>query len=574
MPSQANVSGFQPLSTAPQFEDIDKSAEQKSRVAFYASHSMIPVASLYQFLVEWLRRHAVLLAREFNKHLTSHPKDVSWWKRHLHKSSSNKLKYDVEQDHELEESSGLSQYSPWTLRHGFVAAMGGLAVQFTEYQDDKLFLTYDGKALFLAQYSPELLPRISLEEIEDYSKANAMAKAIACLQTAWFCIQTIFRMSAGYPVSLLELNTFGHAICALIIYVLWWYKPFDLPKPFVIDQGLVDDTGKNVLLYMKMIQEGLNGVAVKVDAPNSEDDLPKSYKISRLNGRLSNIVGRRRKPKNHPADPEGASFSQAANASETPNTLATSTVNTEMPYRESDEGCIVETGQYFPGGVFKNDDTNSAFLDSKDIADWQLISRLYSTSRADRKAILLHSMETSKRVLTPRVGNFSVTSRKRDIFYFLIVLLLSSIIYGGLHALAWTAPFPSRAEKFIWRISAISVMGGLPGVIVIFLVGSLVGTVVLTPFFFLGKIVVKLLSWLAYLPCIGSVFENIATLLDIGDDIEGVVLSLAFIPEIGAVLAFVFGRCYFIIESFIQLFHLPPKAFEVPTWSQYVPHLS
>lgn len=30
------------------------------------------------------------------------------------------------------------------------------------------------------------------------------------------------------PISLLELNTFGHAVCMLLVYFLWWEKPFEV----------------------------------------------------------------------------------------------------------------------------------------------------------------------------------------------------------------------------------------------------------------------------------------------------------------------------------------------------------
>jgi hypothetical protein len=33
---------------------------------------------------------------------------------------------------------------------------------------------------------------------------------------------------------LLELNTFGHAICTLLIYLLWWDKPLDVEQPTLI----------------------------------------------------------------------------------------------------------------------------------------------------------------------------------------------------------------------------------------------------------------------------------------------------------------------------------------------------
>ena len=42
-------------------------------------------------------------------------------------------------------------------------------------------------------------------------------------------------MAQHIPVSLLELNTFGHAICALLIYLIWWEKPFEVDYPNVIE---------------------------------------------------------------------------------------------------------------------------------------------------------------------------------------------------------------------------------------------------------------------------------------------------------------------------------------------------
>jgi hypothetical protein len=50
----------------------------------------------------------------------------------------------------------------------------------------------------------------------------------------WFCIQCLSRVSQGLAISLLELNTFGHAICSILIYSLWWHKPLDIEEPEVI----------------------------------------------------------------------------------------------------------------------------------------------------------------------------------------------------------------------------------------------------------------------------------------------------------------------------------------------------
>jgi hypothetical protein len=43
-------------------------------------------------------------------------------------------------------------------------------------------------------------------------------------------------------ISLLELNTFGHAICTLVTYFLWWRKPLDVQEPEPIPITLKSDS--------------------------------------------------------------------------------------------------------------------------------------------------------------------------------------------------------------------------------------------------------------------------------------------------------------------------------------------
>lgn len=111
----------------------------------------------------------------------------------------------------------------------------------------------------------EEIPSLTEEEINSKSKASGLAKAVVCIQALWFiatCIsrrtyerrspkksrrfwkQRLLRSTAvaqHIPISLLELNTFGHSICAVLIYLLWWEKPFEVDCPtFIHDQGLLD----------------------------------------------------------------------------------------------------------------------------------------------------------------------------------------------------------------------------------------------------------------------------------------------------------------------------------------------
>ncbi|KAJ9641389.1 hypothetical protein H2201_008735 [Coniosporium apollinis] len=129
---------------------------------------------------------------------------------------------------------------PWTFVHSLYAVMGGIAFDVSNAErkflpDDltRLTLTPTG-LLYLAQKRPSLVPDISLAKIQDKSKANNLAKTLVCLQVLWFCFHYIARAVQRLPISLLELNTLAHALCALLTYILWWRKPLDVEGPTLI----------------------------------------------------------------------------------------------------------------------------------------------------------------------------------------------------------------------------------------------------------------------------------------------------------------------------------------------------
>lgn len=120
--------------------------------------------------------------------------------------------------------------------HSFYAVMGGFVFSpesCSEYSARPLLtLTPRGVAL-LAECGH--LPDISKKDIDDKSKADALAKALVCLQASWMLVQTVGRLAGNLPVTLLEVNTLGHILCAFIIYVLWWNKPRQVFEPTVLE---------------------------------------------------------------------------------------------------------------------------------------------------------------------------------------------------------------------------------------------------------------------------------------------------------------------------------------------------
>lgn len=86
----------------------------------------------------------------------------------------------------------------------------------------------------LRQEVKHLFPFVTAESILDRSKADIFTKIFACIQSGWLVIQSIARVSAGLPITELELATMGFIFCASIMYILWWDKPFDVGHRTVI----------------------------------------------------------------------------------------------------------------------------------------------------------------------------------------------------------------------------------------------------------------------------------------------------------------------------------------------------
>ena len=113
-----------------------------------------------------------------------------------------------------------------------------------------------------------------------------------------------------------------------------------------------------------------------------------------------------------------------------------------------------------------------------------------------------------------------------------IIITISPILYGLVHLLAWSGNFPTSLERLFWRASSLVVTcSGLTGTL-----GAEVSSLA------------RRRQW--------GFVENIY------------VLVLFVIPT-----AHVLASGFLIGESFRQLFFLNPAAYQLPSWSNYWPHL-
>jgi hypothetical protein len=110
----------------------------------------------------------------------------------------------------------------FSLAYGFFIAMGGLRFDFT-YLDSiaerSQCLTVQG-CMELARIGTFF--HIDQDIIRRKREANALAKVVVCLEVLWMSIQCIARATSALPLTLMEIHTFAHVVCAIVIYGLWF----------------------------------------------------------------------------------------------------------------------------------------------------------------------------------------------------------------------------------------------------------------------------------------------------------------------------------------------------------------
>ncbi|KAL4882877.1 hypothetical protein BJY04DRAFT_216964 [Aspergillus karnatakaensis] len=141
--------------------------------------------------------------------------------------------------------SGKAQ-PPWSFEHAIFAVMGGFATE-THYIDEnnqqrtiRRIVTPEGISI-LARIGR--LPIIDGQEIEERSKADVFAKAAVVGQCLWFACQVIGRLSQDLPVTPLETHTLIHVGCAILIYVVWMRKPYNLSQCVVVRAADIECIG-------------------------------------------------------------------------------------------------------------------------------------------------------------------------------------------------------------------------------------------------------------------------------------------------------------------------------------------
>lgn len=125
---------------------------------------------------------------------------------------------------------------------------------------------------------------------------------------------------------------------------------------------------------------------------------------------------------------------------------------------------------------------------------------------------------------------------------FLTVLVVLSLVYGGIHLSAWNFGFASETEHLLWKIACIDTMATVP---------------------------IALLCMLG----VGFVMElDVFTRNRYGDiDTRHEVVVYALVCALSII--YVPSRIYIVLEAFISLRHVPIGAYAAVPWVQAIPHI-
>lgn len=471
--------------------------------------------------------------------------------------------------------------------------MGGIAIDPRGLKpfiprSERATLTRSG-ASFLIKHDPQLLPDISEEEVKDKSKGGSLTKSIACIQATWFCLSCIARVSQKLPVSMLELNVLAHSLCTILVYIIWWRKPLDIKQPLVIRE----DRMRPLLAYMWMASktscipkpawsESKSNSTIKVGRdPEFEaiiDDRASSEDAANVGLNHRQRASDSVLPALGDLNTDGLSVRRPVAVTITTtqplsgtgfrvNAKSTRWKETETSVSGDEYNVTENTITHYKPAVFN--------LTPCDVRRWELAREAMDKYQLKKPATNL-DLVTVKAI--PESMGFDFMSKEIKALPFLGFSLVAAG-YGGLHALAWNAQFPTHRELILWHMSAL-VVASPAALCVFFLVLQHAAIFAVFIFRFCHRKLARVPnpdSIEMSPPKPAVVKKRSSSQISEGITMDILIHILKCLGGLAAaafMYLYIFARAYLVYESFRTVFFLPPEVYSVPRWTQYLPHIT
>lgn len=467
---------------------------------------------------------------------------------------------------EIFEQTHQERKHPWTNVHSFYAGMGGFVIDTTDslkgpytWDSPRLSLGSRG-ALFVARHGG-CIPDISKASIFDRSKADNVGKFLACLQAGWAIVQCTGRLASHLPLTLLEINTLGHVLCAFLMYLFWLQKPLDVNEPTVLIgewthpmcawllmSNSFSSRSKEWGIELSSLYVYPRGAGEKCEAKSGPDDIVSETESDPAFIRVPQSADSSPKVLDPPPVSlqeheilSGTIFSPRPNirskggnpALATPNPIRTINLDFVTVNRwrlashfvsEHWNVIGIDPVKALPEGPLDPNAIDFIDLIMLEVPDWPGLDQLY--------------------------GHTNSTCAK---------LWAATILYGGLHAGAWSSIFPSSTEALLWRISAVLIAGS----------GLTASVIAVIKHWKDQDDWKQTLRSYAYRFLAMTPKAECAMVIGLGE-----ATFCAYSLTIMAVVpTFVLARVYLVVEAFISLRDLPIEAYQTSAWTQWIPHL-
>lgn len=125
-----------------------------------------------------------------------------------------------------------------SISHVFLAFFGGFAFEFSEedligtlYNWPRRHILTINEFRCLIRTNPTVISNFTVDQISSRSQTRVLQKALLIWQLSWFCISCAARLAQQLPLSLFEVSTFAHCMIVILVYLVWLYKPQNVPEP-------------------------------------------------------------------------------------------------------------------------------------------------------------------------------------------------------------------------------------------------------------------------------------------------------------------------------------------------------
>jgi hypothetical protein len=381
---------------------------------------------------------------------------------------------------------------------------------------------------------------LTREKIDNRQKVDRLAKTLIVIQALWFCFQFVARIKQSLPVSLLELNTFAHSLCALFIYVLWWHKPGDIDEPFVIytEQSEVLRDLCAAQWTSGAVGKHYEGQEISITGSKTQQIGPWIPMFVHGGSEfMMNIFRGRRGITLCPGSGEDwYIFDHVDRWFYFPHLSETERFNLRVFGVDADI-LRVNARQNIPGTPFHlAPQFQSLEVDNITRERWKRtfeheeFSRNYTVWLRDRQPNFAWPRGLDDSEDGPRIAEELMSS--------LFMFLLTSLGYGGLHMLAWQSGIlrETGPDRMLWKVSCLLLMG-------------------LGPF--------ALAVWAGLKAWRGAdAHLRLNQTMSIAFGLFGVV----------ALLAYIMSRVYLLVEIFLVIPYMDPRVYQEPDFSNYWPH--